>query len=66
MVDCDNSSNGPNKYWKLIAKNNNFIPLDLPNKKLRKLWKKRKNFLVILVISIIMVMKYLLRLYLNN
>ena len=67
MVNCDNSSNGPNKYWKLIAKNNNFIPLDLPNKEIEKaLKKKEKFFLVILVISIIMVMKYLVRLYLNN
>jgi lysophospholipase L1-like esterase len=43
MVNCDNSSNGPNKYWKLIAKNNNFIPLDLPNKEIDKALKKKEN-----------------------
>ena len=43
MVNCENSSKGPNKYWKLIAKDNNFIPLDLPNKAIEEALKKKEK-----------------------
>ena len=43
MVNCENSSNGLNKYWKLIANDNNFIPLDLPNIAIDKALKKNEK-----------------------
>jgi len=43
MVNCENSSTGPNKYWKLIANDSNFIPLDLPNISIDKALKKNEK-----------------------
>ena len=42
IINCDNTLEGPNKNWKKIAKKNNFIPLELPNKKI-EIAIKNKN-----------------------
>lgn len=45
MVNCEDNTSGPNKNWRLNASNSGFIPLDLPNKAIKKaLNQKSKIF----------------------